>query len=179
MLTATGRPHRSSMAVSFSASPTPTQLRGESSSSASAAATPDAFVTPAGSTITAPLLKVICSSSPSSRIARSTRPSLGSQEATTTRPTENGSTPSSRSRAAKRSGGGSASGRSSRVAGLNSRAPFSATTKSNRSRRGMQRRRSGSSRSVTRISLRAPARSRSSAVTVGSSTAPSRAMVPS
>ena len=51
-------------------------------SSSSAAARPVALLTPLGRTITAPLLKMICSSRPSSRIASSTVVSCGSQVAT-------------------------------------------------------------------------------------------------
>ena len=46
--------------------------------------------TPAGRTMTAPLLKVICNSSPSSRIASRTAVSFGCQVATIERPTDSG-----------------------------------------------------------------------------------------
>src|SRR5262249_46422247 len=48
----------------FSASPIPTTFSGDSFSLASAAARPLALLMPGGSTMTAPLLKTICSSSP-------------------------------------------------------------------------------------------------------------------
>ena len=51
---------------------------------------PVALLTPDGSTITAPLLKMTCSSSPRSRITSSTAVSCGSQVATMTWPTESG-----------------------------------------------------------------------------------------
>ena len=90
LATATEIPHSARNALSFSASPTPTQFRGESFISASAAAKPEALFTPAGSTMTAPLLKMICSSRPSSWIASRTSVSFGSHVATITRPTESG-----------------------------------------------------------------------------------------
>ena len=74
---ATATPHSApvSMAWSFSASPTATVSWRVSPSSASAASSPLRLCTLGGSTITAPLLKVICSSRPSSPMAASTAPS--------------------------------------------------------------------------------------------------------
>ena len=135
LATATAQPAACMKAWSFSASPTPTTLCADRPSSSSAASSPVALFTPAGRTITAPLLKTICSSSPRSRIAVERDASFGSQVATIKRPTDSGVTPvfaAARRSLRRRSG---ASGRSSLVAGPYSSAPFSATTRSNRSRR--------------------------------------------
>ena len=97
-------------AWSFSASPMPMTLSGESPISSSAAARPVALLTPGGSTITAPLLKMICHSSPSSWIVSSTMVSFGSQVATMPRPTDSGETPRVCSIATNCGGGSGASG---------------------------------------------------------------------
>ena len=68
--------------------------------------------------MTAPLLKTICSSRPSSRIVSSTTSCIGSQVATMLRPTDSGCTPRSRSRATNASGGAGASTRFAASAGL-------------------------------------------------------------
>ena len=105
--------------------------------------------------------------------------SFGSQVATMLRPTESGVTLRRRSSSMKRGGGSSPSGISSPVAQSTSTAPFSTTAASNRSRCENTRRRSGSSRPVTRISLRPDCRNERSAATVSSATRPSAARVPS
>ena len=81
-----------------------------------AAASPVALLTPAGSTMTAPLLKMICNSSPSSRMVSSTA-WCGSHVATIDLPTETGSTFLAASLAMKLSDGGGAIARSSSLAG--------------------------------------------------------------
>ncbi len=58
LATAAETSQASRKAWSFSASPTPTTLCGDIFISASAAARPVALLTPEGSTITAPLLKI-------------------------------------------------------------------------------------------------------------------------
>ena len=72
-------------------------------------------------------------------MALRTAASFGSHVATMVRPTDNGDTPSSRSRATNAGDGGSARGVSSFLAGLKRRAPFSATTWSNSSSWGNTR----------------------------------------
>src|SRR5271165_2538665 len=118
LATATANPLACMKAWSFSASPTATTLWAERPRSSSAAFRPLALLTPAGRTITAPLLKTICNSSPRSRIASSTAFSLGSQVATMARPTDSGATPFARSRSTNPSGGSGARGCSFLVAGL-------------------------------------------------------------
>ena len=140
---------------------------------------PHALLMLLGSTITAPLLKMICSSSPSSWMACRTNVSLGSQVATMLCPTVSGCTPSSLRRATNAGDGGSATSVSRCVAGLNRSAPFSATTQSKSSNGSNTLRKSGRSRPVTRISLRPDVLICCSAATVDWSTRPSRARVPS
>ena len=115
--TATEQPHAVMKAWSFSASPTATTFNAESSSNSSAAANPLALLTPGGKHITAPLLKMICHSSPSSWIASSTLVSLGCQVATIDRPSDKGVTSRRRNAAMNSTGGGAPSGRSSAVDG--------------------------------------------------------------
>ena len=78
---------------------------------------PLALLTPVGRTMTAPLLKMTCSSRPRSWMAARTADWCGSQVATMAWPTETGPTPRRRSSWRNASGGLSASGRTSRVAG--------------------------------------------------------------
>ena len=179
LATATAYPLACRNAWSFSASPTDTTLCAERPRSSSAACKPLALLTPGGSTMTAPLLNTICSSSPCSRIASSTSFSLGSQVATMERPTESGVTPFLRKVSTNAGDGSGPSGVSFFVAGSKSNAPFSATIRSKRSIRGKTRVRSGSSRPVTRRS-RLPDRLKATrASAVASSTIPSCASVPS
>ena len=79
----------------------------------------------------------------------------------------------------KDGGGASANRRTAPVAGVNSTAPFSATTRSNRSRRLKSRDRSSSSRPVTITRRRPEALTRSSASIGLGATTPSWASVPS
>ena len=115
--TAAENSHRLRKAWSFSASPTPTTLCGERSSSSSAADRPVALFTPEGSTMTEPLLKMTCHSSPSSRIASRTATSCGSTVAMIAFPTESGLTPFFRIASTSAGGGASPSTFSSRPAG--------------------------------------------------------------
>jgi hypothetical protein len=169
LATATPHSQAASSAWSFSASPTETTLWCERPISLSAAASPEALLIPEGSTITEPLLKITCSSRPSWRMASSTSPSWGVEVATMAFPTDRGM-PDRSSRRTNSAGGGSQSTFSSRVAGRNSSAPFSATTASNSPRRGKTISRSGSWRPVTSSSRLPELRTRSRAARVASST---------
>ena len=132
-----------------------TTRAADTRSSSNAAWRPVALLVPEGSTITAPLLKITCSSSPSFRIASRTCSSCGTCVPTMTRPEENG-TPLRLSSSRNARGGGSASRTVSFVDGRYSTAPFSATTRSNNRISGQTCSRSSSSRPVTR-STRRPA----------------------
>ena len=107
--TAAEASHNFKNASSFSASPMPTVLWCDSPSLLSAACRPVALFTPVGSIITAPLLKMICSSRPRSRIVCSTVVSCGSQVATITSPTSIRGTPRRASVSTNSRGGGSVS----------------------------------------------------------------------
>ncbi len=115
--TAAEHSHTFRNAWSFSASPTPTALCADSPISASAAARPVALFTPDGSTITAPLLKITCSSRPRSRMVSRTVFSCGSTVATMTCPVDSG-TPRGAASSANAGGGASTRTRVSFVPGL-------------------------------------------------------------
>ena len=121
----------------------------------SAAVSPVALLTPDGSTITAPLLKITCSSSPRSRMVSSTTVSCGSQVATMTCPTDSGATPRRRSASTNALRRRARRGASPRGWPAGRGAPRS-RPRPGRTGRGAGRRacRSGSSRPVTRMSLR-------------------------
>ena len=92
LATATAQPHARRKAWSFSASPILTTLNGDSRNRARAAESPLALLTPTGGAMTAPLLKMICSSRPRSRMIFRTMFSSGSQVAKMLRPTDSGVT---------------------------------------------------------------------------------------
>jgi len=134
--TATAYPLARKKAWSFSASPIDTTLCADRPKSTSAAFRPLALLTPGGSTMTAPLLNTICSSSPCSRMASRTSFSFGSQVAMIDRPTDRGTTRILCNASTSGCKGSGASGASLFAAGSKSKAPFSATTRSKRSSRG-------------------------------------------
>ena len=139
---------------------------------------PGRLVDARGSTITAPLLKITCSSSPSSRIASITSISYGCEVATIDAPRTSGATPR-RAAVDEGVGGGEPSRRGSRAGIFKYTAPFSATMASKidwSGRHGRGPRVSGRSPSTMRRPL---ARRRASASRVAGVTTPLSAIVPS